>query len=125
MKDSTARYNGEDGIKIAGENPNSPTKVQFEGTVLSHHNKRYGIEVDEGKGAGTNKFAEVKVVGMLSTFLNLIGLSVQPDANMKNPNYVTGFTVEDGGSFSSCQNTNFDIKNKGNVNFVDGGTDGD
>ncbi len=122
VKDSTTRYNAQDGIRIAGESSTFPTKVQFEGTVRSYSNKRYGIDVDEGRGAGGNNYAEVNVAGVLSTYLNPTGLNVDSDADLNNN--VSGFTVMDGGSFNSCQNFDSDITNSGDVNFVDAGTGG-
>lgn len=117
VKDATVRYNAQDGIRIAGESCVFPTKVQFEGTVLSHSNKRYGIELDTGRGPGFYDYSEVNVAGVLSTYLNPTGLNVREYSD-------SGFTVMDGGSFDSCENFDSDVTNSGNVNFVDSGTDG-
>ncbi len=111
------RYNAEDGIRIAGESSAFPTKVQFEGNVISHSNKRYGIELDRGRGAPCDYYSEVNVAGVLSTYLNQFGLYVLGSSE-------SGFTVVDGGSFNSCENFDSDVTNLGNVNFVDSGTDG-
>ncbi len=113
------RYNAQDGIRIAGESSSYPTKVQFEGIVLSHSNKRYGIELDLGRGGGaiSTLYSEVNVAGVLSTYLNPTGLYVDSYAQ-------SVFTVMDGGSFNSCENSVSDVSNFGAVDFADSGTDG-
>ena len=91
VKDSVSSYNGQSGIKMAGEDRNNPvTVVQFQGMVSCHHNKVHGILVDVGVGRGpTNQFAEVNVAGVLNSYLNKEhGIFINTDVNMKNQNFV-------------------------------------
>ena len=127
VKDSVSSYNGQSGIKMAGEDRNNPvTVVQFQGIVSCHHNKVHGILVDVGVGRGpTNQFAEVNVAGVLNSYLNKEhGIFINTDVNMKNQNFVNGFTVDESGSFNACNNGRRDITNKGKVKFVDMGMGG-
>ena len=122
VDDSVISYNGEDGIRITGDvlkNGVVSTKVTFEGTVSSHNNNKKGIFV--GRHTTPPYYADVVVDGMLNTYLNAEdGLFVNGDAQMN-----LSFTVADGGSYNSCQNTNFDINNRGTSTFVDDTSDGD
>jgi len=130
MKDSTTSYNGQSGITIIGEEADWPTKVTFEGTVSSHHNKIDGIDVGDRINAYDLPppwYAQVNVNGVLNTYLNgKDGLFIYEEVDMQWDMYVgdLGFTVEAGGSVNSCNNNGTDIFNNGNVNFVDEGTDG-
>eukprot|EP00984_Skeletonema_dohrnii_P021200 scaffold10518_cov78-Skeletonema_dohrnii-CCMP3373.AAC.2 len=124
VKDSTANHNGDDGIRVIAETDSSATNVIFEGVVSSYHNEKHGIAVENSFDSNAPYEAEVTVKGMLNTYLNgRDGLFIRKDT------IVNDFTVEDEGSFSSCNNSqgpqkDFDIGVKGNANFVDEGTDG-
>jgi len=126
VKDSVSSYNGQSGIKMAGEDRNNAaTVVQFQGMVSCHHNKVHGIQVDVGRGGPPNKFAEVNVAGVLNSYLNKEhGIFINTGVNMRNSNFVNGFTVEESGSFNACNNGRRDITNKGKVKFVDMGMGG-
>lgn len=117
VDDSDISYNGEDGIRITGGD--DTVKVTFQGIVSSHHNNKKGIFV--GRSTPPPYNADVVVDGVLSTYLNgEDGIFVNRESQMN-----LLFTVADGGSFNSCQNTNFDINNKGPSIFVDDSSDGD
>lgn len=82
--------------------------------VSSHRNGGDGIKGIKGIGKTDNFYAEVNVKGELNTYLNQeVGLFIDGDIAMLD------FTVEDGGSFNSCQNGGKDINNVGTVNYVD------
>jgi hypothetical protein len=109
VKDSTFSHNDNQGISIAGGKMSYPTQVKFEGTVSSHHNREDGIEVVQTMGGGP--YSDVNVKGVLNTYLNgQDGLQIKNGAE-------SDFTVEDHGSFNSCQNNGFDIRNSGQVTF--------
>ncbi len=117
VDDSDISYNGEDGIRISGDD--ELVKVTFEGIVSSHHNNKKGIFV--GRHTTPDYNADVVVDGMLNTYLNgEDGIFVNQQSQMN-----LSFTVADGGSFNSCQNDGFDIQNKGPSTFVDDTSDGD
>ncbi len=120
VKDSVASYNERNGILVLGDDSSNPTNVQFEGTVSSHHNKIHGIDTTI-RSTTSNKYISMNVKGVVNTFLN--GL----DGIFIRRNILAEFTVEDGGSFNSCQNDGFDIgiNSQGTVSFVDDGSDGD
>jgi len=130
VKDSTTSYNSQSGITIIGEKAAWPTKVTFEGTVSSHHNKIDGIDVGDRITAldlPPPWYAQVNVNGVLNTYLNgKDGLFIYEEVDMQGDMYVgdLGFTVEAGESVNSCNNNGTDIFNNGTVNFVDEGTDG-
>ena len=118
VKDSTFSYSGGSGMRLAADFVDSPTKVTFKGEVSSHHND-LGIDLSPGKGSGDVFFADIIVEGVLNTYLNLDdGLSIT------NANSNMSFTVENRGSFNSCENGDQDIVNEGLVDFVDEGTGG-
>jgi hypothetical protein len=148
VKDSTTSHNVGSGIRVVGMDISNPTKVQFEGTVSSHHNgasipraqiqierhlepdSAHGVEVTRNKKGSAPFYADVTVKGELNTYLNgRDGIFISYDSNMVGEMYEPlGFTVEAKGSLNSCNNgvydTGYDIFLPGTVNFVDEGTDG-
>ena len=126
VKDSITSHN-EKGISIVGELEANPTKVKFEGEVSSHRNTYDGVEMRTGLNE-TLEYSKVTFAGVFNTYLNGIGLVINKDMQMQDQ----GFTVEKGGSFSSCQNENDDIYIEGygnapniHANFVDETSGGD
>jgi len=115
VKDSTFSHNGKSGIEVSGIGypfdwfP-TPTFVQFEGTVSSHHNWEDGLEV---KYSTEGNLAAINVKGVLNTYLNGgNGLST----------YVVELKLsfEKSGSLNSCNNDGYDLGavNDGGCGFV-------
>ncbi len=130
VRDSTASHNLLIGITSVGPfetfiEDDYTTKIQFEGNVSSHHNE-YGIEFSfsylTDDFDGSTKNAEVSVKGEVNTYLNRkSGLGASA-----NPGWDVLFTVEESGSWISCQNSIADMVNAyaGVGSFIDEGTDG-
>ena len=135
MKDSTASLNGE-GFRVAeayglDQDPTQPfvNKLQFEGTVSSHNNFYTGMRFENNRRTTSDDVEldfEVIVKGEVKTYLNGgEGLVVQIFDHWSTtlPNYYLSFTVEDGGSWESCQNGEIDILHTGDEHFgTSGGT---
>ena len=119
VKDSDSSHNDEYGITITGEVEDYPTMVKFDGAVTCHYNGDYGIELRPGQGRGIPDFAKINVKGVLNTSHNFnIGLDIAVNSEMV-------FTVEDGGSFISCQNdSGINNGESATFTFVDESTDG-
>lgn len=130
VKDSSFSHNGYAGIATQGASHDT-VNLQFEGTVSSHHNANYGVDLFY-MSLGTPKSAEVNVNGEVNTYLNgMIGLHIQNDST-----FSLQITLEGGNSkWNSCQNSQMDFNGaipeldifndgEGGVNFVDEGTDG-
>ncbi len=133
VRDSTASHNSLIGIDSVGLfetfiEDYYTTKIQFEGKVSSHHNQ-YGIyfhyltmAMDDFDGSTKTHSAQVSVKGDVNTYLNSrVGLGVSA-----NLNWDVLFTVEESGSWTSCQNSVVDMVNAYGMvsSFIDEGTDG-
>eukprot|EP00985_Skeletonema_marinoi_P007581 scaffold3335_cov139-Skeletonema_marinoi.AAC.10 len=89
------------GIRVVGMEISNPTKVQFEGTVSSHHNgasipraqiqierhlepdSGHGVEVTRNKRGSAPFYSDVTVKGELNMYQNGIdGLFISYDSNM-------------------------------------------
>lgn len=129
VKDSTASLNGE-GFYVQGaytpnpdQDPTKPfvNKLQFEGTVSSSNNFWKGVRIDFWNPPSDLELDfQVIVKGEVKTYLNgQAGLSI----DMWSTTFpYFSFTVEDGGSWESCQNSGIDILNTGDDYFGVGGT---
>lgn len=131
VRDSTASHNRLIGITSVGPfeafiEDYYTTKIQFEGKVSSHHNE-YGIEfsyltMDDDFDGTKTMSAEVSVKGEVNTYLNRrVGLGFSA-----NPGWDVLFTVEESGSWISCQNSIVDMVNAYGMvsSFIDEGIDG-
>ena len=121
VKDSTSSYNGKAGIyyhTTYEHDLDFTTNIQFEGKVSSHNNIYNGIEFDLGMiDSSSDANTGVIVKGEVSTYLNGeegLHITSHPFQNVL-------FTVEDEGSWSSCQNSQADVVNSGEgmVTFFD------
>ena len=126
VKDSTFSYNGKAGIFYHTTYENDldfTTNIQFEGKVTSHNNIYNGIEFDLGMiDSSSDANTGVIVKGEVSTYLNGeegLHITSHPFQNVL-------ITVEDKGSWSSCQNSHVDVVNSGEgmVTFFDESGDG-
>ena len=121
VKDSTFNHNGYVGI-AKNHGSHDTVNLQFEGTVSSHHNAFYGIELFLNAN-DSPKAAEVNIKGEVNTYLNgMSGLFI----TLTPPNTLQ-ITLEGGKSkWNSCQNAEVDVYNNGDgfVSFIDEGSGG-
>ena len=106
VKDSTFSYNGNGGIyyDISFDESDFTSKIQFEGKVSSHHNINYGVDFYLGlMNFASVTSTEVTIKGEVDTYFNGQDYLLHGDY----------FTVEDGGSASSCSDNSHDEVDEG------------